>query len=127
MSRSRLHVRAVTAAATFVAAVALLAAAPAVIGAPQPSQPPQSASKKVHTVTIEGLQYHPRVIVVRRGETVTWINKDFVPHTVTATGGSFDSHGIAPQGSWTFVPEKPGTYDYGCAFHPTMKGTLVVR
>ncbi len=25
------------------------------------------------------------------------------------------------------APEKPGTYEYGCALHPQMKGTVVVR
>lgn len=105
-------------------AAALLAAAPRIAGAAPPSHP---AAKKAHTVTIEGLQYRPRVLVVRRGEAVTWVNKDFVPHTVTAVGGGFDSHSIAPEASWTYVPRKPGEYDYRCAFHPTMKGTLQVR
>lgn len=113
-----------TVAATLVVAGALFAAAPRVAEAAQPSHP---AAKKGHTVTIEGLQYRPRVIVVRRGEPVTWVNKDFVPHTVTAVGGSFDSHSIAPEGSWRYVPQKTGDYDYTCAFHPTMKGRLEVR
>jgi plastocyanin len=121
---TRSPVRTVNSAATLVMAAALLAAAPSVAGAAEPSHP---VAKKVHTVIIEGLQYRPRVLVVRRGEPVTWINRDFVPHTVTAAGGSFDSHGIAPNGSWTYVPKKPGEYDYTCTFHPTMKGKLEVR
>lgn len=121
MSHSRSPACAATAA--LVMAAALLAVAPGLVRAAQPSH----AAKKAHTVIIEGLQYRPRIIVVRRGEPVTWINRDLVPHTVTATGGSFDSHGIAPDGSWTYVPEKPGRYDYTCTFHPTMKGKLQVR
>lgn len=120
----RSSARAVIPAATLTIAAALLAAAPRVTGAAQPSQP---AEKTVHTVTIEGMQYHPRVVVVRRGERVTWINKDLVPHTVTAVGGSFDSHSIAPDGSWTYTPKKSGAYDYTCTFHQTMKGRLEVR
>jgi plastocyanin len=122
--RSRSPVRAVTPAAALVMAAALLAVPPGRVEAAQPSPP---AAKNVHTVIIEGLQYRPRIIVVRRGEPVTWINRDLVPHTVTATGGSFDSRGIAPDGSWTYVPERPGQYEYACAFHPTMKGKLEVR
>lgn len=122
--RARFPVRAVTSVATLIVAAALVAAAPGFVRA---AQPPHAAARKVHTVTIEALQYHPRVIVVRRGEAVRWINDDLVPHTVTATGGSFDSHSIAPNASWTYVPKKPGAYDYICRFHPTMHGKLEVR
>lgn len=122
--RTRSPARAVTSAAALTMAVALLAAAPRVAAAVQPSN---AAAKTVHTVIIEGMQYHPRVIVVRRGERVTWINRDFVPHTVTAAGGSFDSHSIAPDASWTYTPTKSGAYDYTCKFHPTMKGRLEVH
>lgn len=80
-----------------------------------------------HKVIIEGLRYNPQVLVVRRGERITWINKDPIPHTVTAANGIFDSHSIAPDGSWTYVARKAGEYDYACTFHVTMKGRLEVR
>jgi plastocyanin len=82
---------------------------------------------KAITVTIEGLQFSPDVLRVRAGQRVTWINKDPFPHTVTARNGSFDSHAIAPDGSWTYVVGKAGDYDYICTFHPSMKGRLEVR
>lgn len=116
--------RSVISVAALVLAAALIAAAPRAAEATPPSHPP---AKKRQTVIIEGLQYRPRVVVARRGEPVTWINQDFVPHTVTAVGGGFDSHSIAPNGSWTYVPKNPGEYDYKCIFHPTMKGKLDVR
>jgi plastocyanin len=78
-------------------------------------------------VTIENVQFNPAVLTIRVGERVTWVNKDLFPHTATADDKSFDSHGIAPSASWTFVAVKPGTYFYTCAFHPTMKGTLKVQ
>lgn len=105
---------------------ALLALAGLLAAAPRSARP-SPAADKVRTVLIEGLRYRPRVIVVKRGEQVRWINEDPVPHTVTAVGGSFDSHSIAPGGSWVYVPERAGEYDYGCTFHPTMKGKLEVR
>lgn len=91
------------------------------------SRPPLPGTAGRHTVIIEGMRFHPGTVVVRRGERITWINRDLFPHTVTAAGGGFDSHAIGPGGSWTYVPTKPGEYDYRCTFHPTMKGKVVVR
>lgn len=79
-----------------------------------------------HTVIIEGMSFKPRVLVVHPGERITWINKDPFPHTVTAAG-KFDSHEIAPDGSWTYVARKAGEYHYVCTLHVTMKGVLEVR
>lgn len=73
------------------------------------------------------MRFDPQVVVVHRGDRITWINKDPFPHTVTATGGKFDSHPIAPDGSWTYVARNAGKYDYLCTLHVTMKGTVVVR
>jgi len=80
-----------------------------------------------HTVNIEALQFSPQVLVVNRGDRVTWINKDPFPHTVTARARSFDSANIAPGQSWSFVAGTEGAYDYGCALHPSMNGQLVVK
>lgn len=85
------------------------------------------AAGHAHTVLIEGLAFKPRVLVVHRGDRITWVNKDPFPHTVTSTSGKFDSHEIAPDGSWTYVARKAGEYDYVCTLHVTMKGRLEVR
>lgn len=81
---------------------------------------------RTHEVSIEGMVFAPANLTVRRGDTVRWRNKDLVPHTVTAAG-RFDSGTLAPNGSWTRTLDVPGRYDYVCAFHPTMKATLVVE
>ena len=80
-----------------------------------------------HTVIIEGMKFVPDTLTVARGDTVIWVNKDFFPHTVTATGGRFDSHEIQTAKSWKYVPKKIGQFGYLCTFHPTMKGILVVK
>jgi plastocyanin len=76
-------------------------------------------------ITIDGMRFQPETLTVRKGERVTWVNKDLVPHTVTHK--QFDSATIEPDGSWTFIANKPGTYHYVCAFHPVMKATLIVK
>jgi plastocyanin len=79
-----------------------------------------------HTVIIEGVAYQPAVLVVNRGDTVVWVNKDPFPHTVTAPG-AFDSHDIPAGASWKYVARKIGNYAYVCSLHPNMNGTLTIR
>jgi predicted outer membrane protein len=70
--------------------------------------------------TLSGAQFD------KRGDAVTWVNKDPYPHTVTAPG-AFDSRDIAPNRGWTYTARKAGRYDYVCTLHPTMKATLIVE
>ena len=103
---------------------ALLATAPFTARAAQPAGP---GAGRAHTVTIEDMRYNPQTLTVRRGDRITWINDDLVPHTVTATAGKFDSHLIQPGNSWTYLARKAGEYDYKCTLHVTMKGKVLVR
>lgn len=102
-------------------AAALLAAAVLLSGAGDALAKPTA-----HTVVIDGLKYVPETLVVNRGDTVTWINNDPFPHTVTAPG-VFDSHAIAADGKWKYVARKQGSFDYICTLHPNMKGKLQVE
>ncbi len=79
-----------------------------------------------HTVTIEATSYKPETITVKKGESVTWVNKDPFPHTVTAAG-KFDSKSIAPNGKWSYRATKTGEFPYICTLHPNMKGTIRVE
>jgi plastocyanin len=78
-----------------------------------------------HTVMIEGLMFKPPQLSVKRGDRITWVNKDPFPHTVTADG-AFDSHEIAPDKSWSYVANKAGNYAYRCTLHNTMTAHLIV-
>jgi plastocyanin len=77
-------------------------------------------------VAIDGTQYAPATVTVRRGQPVSWTNKDPFPHTVTVPG-LFDSGNMAPGATWTYVPRRAGQYDYICTLHPNMRGRLVVE
>jgi plastocyanin len=80
-----------------------------------------------HTVTIEGTRYQPDRLTIRAGDTVVWVNKDFIPHTVTAAGGRFDSQMVAAGASWRHTLKAKGSFGYACTFHPTMTGTVEVE
>jgi plastocyanin len=79
------------------------------------------------SVAIDGTAYAPAAVTVKRGDTVTWINKDPFPHTVTARDGVFDSKSIAAGKSWRYTARKSGEFAYFCTLHPTMNGTLKVE
>ena len=61
------------------------------------------------------------------GDTVVWVNRDIVPHTVTADARQFDSGSMGPSAEWSLVVRERGRISYTCTFHPTMKGLLVVK
>jgi plastocyanin len=87
---------------------------------------PQSTAL-VARLPLQQYTFQPRTAAISRGTTVTWSNEDEAVHTVTAADGSFDS-GRMPIGStFSMSFATPGSYDYVCSLHSTMRGTLVVQ
>jgi plastocyanin len=71
--------------------------------------------------------YSANPIVVKAGDTVSWVNTGVAPHSVTAYDGSFDS-GIMVSGAvWSFTATTPGEFGYYCTLHPDMVSTLIVE
>jgi len=79
-----------------------------------------------HQVVIRGMQFVPARVEVEAGDSVTWTNEDFMPHTASLPG-IFDSMAIAPKQRWSYVVAQRGELAYVCAYHPTMHGTIVAR
>ena len=87
--------------------------------------------------------YEPPVITIQEGDTVSWINDDREPHSITSgegpgrfgwmgddkfgePDGLFDS-GLFIQGeSWSFTFNETGLFRYFCTIHPWMEGVVVV-
>ena len=87
-----------------------------------------SRAPTTHTVEIRGMEFHPAVLTVAVGDTVVWINRDIVPHTSTASGRTKWDTGQLLQGqAGRYVASSRGTTRYACTFHPTMRGTVIVR
>jgi plastocyanin len=79
-------------------------------------------------VNIDNFSFSPATITVKAGTTVTWTNRDDIPHTVVADDKqSFKSKVLDTGEKFTFTATKPGTYGYFCSIHPKMTGTLVVE
>ena len=80
-------------------------------------------------VTIENFEHSTIETIV--GQSITWVNADGVPHTVTAGAsgvgsGGFDSDLLGPGQTFTKRFDRPGTFSFTCAIHPQMNGTIVV-
>ena len=82
---------------------------------------------KTHTIVIDAVDYAPKQLTVKSGDTIVWVNKDLYPHTVTAEDGSFDSGPIAGGKSWTHTVKAKGDVPYVCTLHVTMVGMLHVE
>lgn len=75
--------------------IAVVTAA-AVAAALTPAGVAQDVASRRHRVTIAGLRFTPADVVADPGDTVEWVNRDLVAHTVTARDESWDSHGLSP-------------------------------
>ena len=81
------------------------------------------------TVTIDAFQFQPEELRIKRGQSVIFINKDTVPHTVTpGQDAHFLKTGIVKGGEQrTVLFESAGIQDYSCDFHPSMRGRVLVE
>ncbi len=71
------------------------------------------------------MKFVPERLEVAAGDRITWTNKDFLPHTVTAKG--IESGELAEGKTFTYTARKPGEIAYICRLHPVMHGTIVVK
>jgi plastocyanin len=79
------------------------------------------------TVSIDNFSFEPTTITVAPGTTITWVNHDDVPHTVTADNKGFASTALDTDGRYSRRFTTPGTYRYFCALHTHMTGEVVVK
>jgi plastocyanin len=100
-----------------VCALTLTAGSAAATGGPPPTGPRS---------VIEDRAYKPGGITVAAGQTVTWHNETLTPHTVTSTTGLFGSGRLNGGETYTITFANPGTFNYYCTIHPTMKGAVTV-
>lgn len=89
--------------------------------------PGGSKGPGANEVFIQNMAYSPSTITVAVNTTITWTNKDAVPHTVTSDSGVFDSGTISTNGTFSFTFTSAGTYSYHCVIHPSMTATVKVN
>lgn len=85
-----------------------------------------SAPKTV-AVSTANFAYGPGTVRIKAGDSVQWTNSDLAGHTVTADQGAFDSRSMSKGKTFTHTFSQKGTFEYHCALHPSMKGTVIVE
>ena len=80
-------------------------------------------------VKIDNFSFGPGTLTVPVGTTVTWTNRDDIPHTVVSTDDprAFKSKVLDTDEKFSFTFGKAGTFAYFCSFHPKMTGKVVVH
>ena len=109
-----------------------------------PQQMPESQQQQNQTVSIvPGSSrltgnggFQPSPVQLQVGDTVTWINDDLEPHTVTSGSSGvpdnkFNSSPdfiplMAPGATFSHTFTEAGEYPYFCLLHPNMVGTVSV-
>jgi plastocyanin len=78
-------------------------------------------------VKIDNFSFGPAAITVAVGTTVTWTNRDDIPHTVVSDDKVFKSKVLDTDEKFSYTFAKPGTYPYFCSIHPKMTGKVIVQ
>lgn len=76
--------------------------------------------------------YSPVEVKISIGDTVEWVNRDSLAHTMTfhkAPGAikTIDSGPLEANRSWRFTFNTPGEYEYHCSFHPWAAAKIVAE
>jgi plastocyanin len=79
-------------------------------------------------VVIENFSFSPQTFTLPAGATVTWTNRDSMPHTVTSSDRRFPKSPVLKPGqSYSNNFAAAGTYSYFCSIHPRMTGKIIVK
>jgi amicyanin len=80
-------------------------------------------------VKIDNFSFGPSSLTVSVGATVTWTNRDDIPHTVVSSDDPkvFKSKVLDTDEKFSFTFTKAGTYTYFCSIHPKMTGKVIVQ
>ena len=100
-------------------------------GASKAEEPSGGGGAKVG---MQNVQFAPKDITVKPGETITFTNDESIPHDVHKTSGpgkdfsSGDTGGMQQGDTFELKLDESGKYGYVCNVHaPGMAGTITVK
>ncbi len=83
------------------------------------------AAGQEFVVTMANMSFGSMPAGLKVGDSIVFVNRDSVPHTVTARDHSFDLR-IGPGQRGRLNLTKAGTFPIYCVIHSPMRGTLTV-
>jgi plastocyanin len=78
-------------------------------------------------IRVDNFTFAPDTLTVPVNSTVTWVNKDDIPHVIASNDGVFKSKALDTDQKYSYTFTKAGTYPYYCLIHPKMVGKVVVQ
>jgi plastocyanin len=78
-------------------------------------------------IRVDNFTFAPDTLTVPVNSTVTWVNKDDIPHVIASNDGVFKSKALDTDQKYSYTFTKAGTYPYYCSIHPKMVGKVVVQ
>jgi len=103
--------------------VAMLLVSVATLGGSAKAAQPASVAE----VKVDNFSFGPASLTIAAGTTVTWTNRDDIPHTIVSTDKVFKSKVLDTDEKFSFTFSQAGTYPYFCSIHPKMTGSVVVQ
>jgi plastocyanin len=76
-------------------------------------------------VGVDKLTYTPAQVSAHVGDTIEWVNADFVAHSATSRVKEWDVT-LPVKGRGHVTLKRAGTIEYYCRFHPNMVGHISV-
>jgi len=89
------------------------------------SQDVSAVSADTAAVSIKDFAFNPETLTVKAGTTVIWTNNDSAAHDIKIA--DITSPMMATGETFEYKFDSPGTYEYSCGVHPSMKGTVIVQ
>ena len=103
-------------------------------GASKSEEPAGGGNGGGAQVGMQNIQFDPKDLTVKAGETITFTNDESIPHDVHKTSGpgddfsSGDTGGMQEGDTFELTLDKPGKYEYVCKVHaPGMAGSITVK
>jgi plastocyanin len=92
-----------------------------------PTRAKSEAAASPTEVRVDNFTFGPATLTVPVNSTVTWVNKDDLPHVIASDDGVFKSKALDTDDKYSYTFSKAGTYAYYCSIHPKMVGKIVVQ
>src|SRR5215468_1382274 len=78
----------------------------------------KAAGAGSNQVVVDNFSFAPAMAAVAAGSTVTWTNRDDVPHNIVSTEQKFKSPVLDTDEQFSHTFDTPGAYPYFCSIHP---------
>jgi plastocyanin len=86
---------------------------------------PKAPVPQTYNINIQNFSFNPGTLTINKGDTVIWTNNDSAPHQIKSA--TFNSNTLSNGGTFSFTFTDAGTYNYSCAIHPSMTGSIIVQ